>query len=107
MTPASEASFSTASGKDSPSVSITNLKMSPFLPEEKSKKEPFWSLTKKDGVFSALKGESPFHSRPALARRTRLPTTAETGSRALISSRTEGGNFMAPYLAAASPLANS
>src|SRR5689334_8723187 len=80
--------------------------MSPFLPEEKSKNEAFWSLTKKEGVFSALKGESPFHSRPALWRRTRLPTTAETGSRALISSRTEGGNFILLYVDPERPKAN-
>src|SRR3954469_10853772 len=39
------------------------------------------------GVFSALKGDSPFHSRPALFRRTLRPTTADTGRRTRISSR--------------------
>lgn len=69
--------------------------MSPLRPEEKSNHACLASLTKKLGVFSVWNGESPFHSRPALARRTRRPTTAETGSRALISSRMCGGSFMA------------
>ena len=45
---------------------MTKSKMLPFLPEEKSNHACFWSLTKNDGVFSLLKGDSPFHSRPAL-----------------------------------------
>ena len=64
--PACCASRSTASGKLTPSVSITKSKMLPFLPEEKSNHTAFWSLTKNDGVFSLLNGDSPFHSRPAL-----------------------------------------
>ena len=40
--------------------------MLPFLPEEKSNHAIFWSLTKNDGVFSWLKGDSPFHSPPGL-----------------------------------------
>ena len=39
--------------------------MLPFLPEEKSNHAIFWSLTKNEGVFSLLNGDSPFHSRPA------------------------------------------
>jgi hypothetical protein len=39
-------------------------KMLPFLPEEKSNQASFWSLTKKDGVFSLLNGDRPFSSRP-------------------------------------------
>ena len=54
-----------------------------------------WSFTKKEGVFSALKGESPFHSRPARTNLTRPRTTSDTGSLALISSRKDGGNRMA------------
>src|SRR3954447_10845795 len=90
--PAIAASRSTASGKLTPSVSMTNLKASPCFPEEKSWKKPFWSLTKKDGVFSALKGDRPRHSRPSFLSRTRWRATSETGSRALISSRKEGEN---------------
>ena len=85
---------STASGKVSPSVSIRNAKASPCLPDEKSWKKPFWSLTKNDGVFSALNGDKPRHSRPSLRNLTRVPATSETGRRALISSRNSGGNFM-------------
>src|SRR5436190_1799990 len=88
--PASEASRSTASGNERPSVSIRKSKIEPFLPEEKSNHACFWSFTKKDGVFSLLKGESPFHSRPALRSFTRRPTTSETGSRARSSSRNWG-----------------
>ncbi len=64
------------------------------MPEEKSWKKPFWSLTKNDGVFSAVKGDKPRHSRPSLRNLTRVPTTSDTGRRALISSRNSGGNFM-------------
>ena len=85
--PACAANRSTASGKVSPSVIITKSKIVPFLPEEKSNHAIFWSLTQNEGVFSLLKGESPFHSRPAFFSRTRRPTTSETGSRARNSSR--------------------
>ena len=68
--------------------------MSPCLPDEKSWKKPFWSLTKNEGVFSEVKGESAAHSRPAFRNLTRAPTTSDTGSRARISSRKAGGNFM-------------
>src|SRR5262249_27585781 len=73
---------------------MTKSKMLPFLPEEKSNHIAFWSLTKKDGVFSLLNGDRPFHSRPALRNFTRLPTTSETGSRARSSSRNCGVNRM-------------
>ena len=43
---------------------MTKSKMLPFLPEEKSNQACFWSLTKKDGVFSLLNGDSPLNSRP-------------------------------------------
>src|SRR5579863_1132230 len=66
--------------------------MLPFLPEEKSNHIAFESLTKNDGVFSLLKGDSPFHSRPALRNFTRFPTTSDTGSRARNSSRNWGVN---------------
>ncbi len=89
-TPACPAKRSTASGKLTPSVSMTKSKMLPFLPEEKSNHIAFWSLTKNDGVFSLLNGDSPFHSRPALRNFTRRPTTSETGSRARSSSRNCG-----------------
>ena len=79
--PASSASRSTASGKLRPSVSITNLKMSPFWPDEKSNQEPLWSLTKNEGVRSCLKGERPFISRPARFSATLRATTWLTGSR--------------------------
>ena len=92
--PASSASRSTASGKLRPSVSITNLKMSPFWPEEKSNQEPLWSLTKKEGVRSCLKGERPFISRPARLSATLRATTWLTGSRARISSSRDGGKRM-------------
>src|SRR5262245_61663794 len=88
--PACAASRSTASGNGTPSVNITKSKIEPFLPEEKSNHAIFWSLTKNDGVFSLLKGESPFHSRPAFLSFTRRPTTSETGSRARSSSRNCG-----------------
>src|SRR5262245_35616286 len=72
--------------------------MLPFLPEEKSNHIDFWSLTKNEGVRSLLKGDSPFHSRPAFLSRTRRPTTSETGRRARSSSRNWGGNRMQPAL---------
>ena len=68
--------------------------MLPFLPEEKSNHAIFWSLTKNDGVFSLLKGDSPFHSRPAFFNFTRRPTTSDTGSRARSSSRNWAENRM-------------
>ena len=89
-TPAIAASRSTASGKSTPSVSITKSKIEPFLPEEKSNHACFSSLTKNDGVFSCWNGDSPFHSRPAFFSFTRRPTTSDTGSRALRSSRNCG-----------------
>ena len=92
--PACCASRSTASGNESPSVCITKSKILPFLPEEKSNHAIFWSLTKNEGVFSLLKGDSPFHSRPALRSFTRRPTTSDTGSRARSSSRNWGENRM-------------
>src|SRR6204780_2717878 len=73
---------------------MTKSKMLPFLPEEKSNHIAFWSLTKNDGVFSWLKGDRPFHSRPALRNFTRRPATSETGSRARSSSRNCGENRM-------------
>ena len=84
------ASRSTASGNSTPSVSITKSKMLPFLPEEKSNHIAFSSLTKNDGVFSWLKGERPFHSRPDFFSCTRRRTTSDTGSRARRSSRNCG-----------------
>src|SRR5262245_56593965 len=72
--------------------------MLPFLPEEKSNHIDFWSLTKNEGVRSLLKGDSPLHSRPAFLRRTRRPTTSETGRRARSSSRNWGGNRIQPAL---------
>ena len=50
--------------------------------------------TVKEGVFSLLKGDSPFHSRPARFSGTRRETTVDTGSRARISSRNESENFI-------------
>src|SRR6201987_1669276 len=88
------ASRSTASGNCTPSVIITKSKMLPFLPDEKSNQAAFWSLTKNEGVFSLLKGESPLHSRPAFLSFTRRPTTSETGRRARSSSRNSGGKRM-------------
>ncbi len=82
-------------GKEIPSVSIRKAKPSPCLPDEKSWKNPFWSLTKKEGLFSALNGDSPAHSRPCFRSLTFFLTTSDTGTRARISSRKEGGNFMA------------
>src|SRR5882757_5041899 len=73
---------------------MTKSKIVPFLPDEKSNHAIFWSLTKNEGVFSWLKGESPRHSRPALRNFTRRPTTSETGSRARSSSRNWGENRM-------------
>ena len=73
---------------------MTNLKMSPFCPEEKSNHEPLWSLTKKEGVFSCLNGDRPFSSRPARFSETLRPTTWLTGRRALISSSKDGGKRM-------------
>ena len=94
-TPAICASRSTASGKVTPSDSMTKSKIEPFLPEEKSNQACFWSLTKKDGVFSLLNGDRPLNSRPERVSRTRLPTTSETGSRAFSSSRNWGVKRMA------------
>ena len=73
---------------------MTKSKIEPFLPEEKSNHACFWSLTKKDGVFSWLNGDSPFHSRPAFFSFTRRPTTSETGRRVRISSRNSGEKRM-------------
>ena len=92
--PACAASRSTVSGNDSPSVSITKSKMVPFLPDEKSNQAIFWSLTKNEGVFSLLKGESPAHSRPDFLSLTRRPTTSDTGRRAFSSSRNSGEKRM-------------
>ena len=89
-TPAICASRSTASGKLTPSVSMTKSKMLPFLPEEKSNQACFWSLTKNDGVFSLLNGDRPLNSRPERCSFTRRPTTSETGRRAFSSSRNWG-----------------
>jgi hypothetical protein len=50
--PACSAGRSTASGNDTPSVSITKSKILPFLPAEKSNHIAFWSLTKNEGVRS-------------------------------------------------------
>ena len=66
--PAMPASRSTASGKLRPSVSIRKAKMSPCLPDEKSWKKPFWSLTKNEGVFSEVNGESAAPFAPGLAQ---------------------------------------
>ena len=71
--------------------------MLPCLPEEKSDHISFWSLTKKDGVFSCWNGDSPFHSRPAFFNFTRRPTTSETGSRARSSSRNWGVKRMGEF----------
>src|SRR5215475_6317351 len=101
--PACCASRSTASGKLTPSVSMRKSKMLPFLPEEKSNHIAFWSLTKNDGVFSLLKGDNPFHSRPALRNFTRRPTTSDTGSRARNSSR----NASEKRIAVANPQLNT
>ena len=38
---------------------MTKPKMSPCLPEEKSWKKPFWSLTVNEGDFSLLNGDRP------------------------------------------------
>ena len=72
-------------------------KMLPLLPDEKSNHIAFWSLTKNDGVFSLLNGDSPLNSRPALRSLTRLPTTSETESRARISSKNAGEKRIAAY----------
>ena len=74
---------------------MTKSKIAPFLPEEKSNQACFWSLTKKDGVFSLLNGDRPFNSRPERTSLTRRPTTSETGSRAFSSSRNWGVKRMA------------
>ena len=47
---------------------MTKSKIEPFLPEEKSNHACFWSFTKNDGVFSLLKGDRPFHSRPGFVQ---------------------------------------
>ncbi len=88
--PAIEASRSTASGNDTPSVFMTKSKMFPFRPDEKSNQACFSSLTKKDGVFSCWNGDSPLYSRPAFFSLTRRPTTSEAGSRSRSSSRNWG-----------------
>ena len=62
--------------------------------DEKSNQAIFWSLTKKEGVFSLLKGESPLHSCPDFLSFTRRPTTSETGRRARSSSRNSGEKRM-------------
>ncbi len=54
----------------------------------------------KEGVFSLLNGDSPFHSRPARFSGTRRDTTWETGNRARISSKNESENFMVEVSAA-------
>ena len=46
--------------------------MLPCLPDEKSWKNCFWSLTKNEGVFSALNGDRPRHSRPCFLNLTRV-----------------------------------
>ena len=78
--PAMPASRSTASGKEIPSVSIRKAKPSPCLPDEKSWKNPFWSLTKKEGLFSALNGRQPNPLTPLLSQLDFFPNHLRHGN---------------------------
>src|SRR5262252_4740530 len=82
--PKRSATRRTASGKASDSIRITKAKTSPCAPHPKQWKNPRSSLTVKDGVFSAWKGQSPTALRP----RRRSVTTSETTSTRLARSRT-------------------
>src|SRR4029453_612207 len=65
---------------------------SPCAPQPKQWKKALSSLTLKEGVFSLWNGHSPRCSRPRRCSRTRRPTTEDRLSRALSSSKNEGGN---------------
>src|SRR5262249_2493896 len=87
-TPATRARVSTAVTNVQPVISISNLKISPVLPLEKSCHICLRSTTVKLGDFSLLNGERHFHSEPAFFRPGfRRLTTSETSSRERRSSR--------------------
>ena len=89
-TPASCASRSTASGKLTPSVSITKSKMLPFLPEEKSWNQAFLIVDEERRRLLLVERRQPLEFAALLASFTRRPTTSDTGSRACSSSRNWG-----------------
>ena len=106
-TPASRASRSTASGKVRPSVSIRKVKMSPFLPAEKSNQAPFWSLTKKEADLLLVEGREagelaallleldapPDHRRGG---KPRLDLLEEVGRKAHVLPGDSGALLLAP-----------
>ena len=80
-TPASAASRSTASGNDSPSVSITKSKMSPFLPEEKSN-HALLVVDEEGGRLLLIEGRQALPFPPGLfaaARAARRPPRPAAG----------------------------
>jgi hypothetical protein len=73
--PFSDASARTASGKESPSFSMSQPKALPPLPHPKHLKVPRSGFTVKEGVFSSWNGQSAFQARPIfLSGRGRPPT---------------------------------
>jgi len=84
VTPASAASRSTASETSDPRLD-QNAEDVAVLARREAVVEAFWSLTKNDGVFSILKGDSPT-TRALLLQGNFRPTTWLTGRRARISS---------------------
>src|SRR5579885_79150 len=94
--PASRASRSTASGKLKASLRMRKPITSPWAPQPKQWKNPFSSLTVKEGVFSLWNGQSPRLSRPrrcSLTLRAMMPTSER---RCRSSSRHWGGKLNHP-----------
>ena len=67
---------------------MTNVKMSPCLPQPKQCHVSRTGVTTKLGVFSPWNGHSPLKVVPAFFSWTVSPTTSATGSRPLISATT-------------------
>src|SRR3990172_13086144 len=87
-TPARAASRCRASGKPTPSRSITKLKMSPPLPQPKHFHECRGGVTTNEGVFSEWNGQSPLYDWPAFLRGTCSPMNSMMSSFDLISAVT-------------------
>ena len=91
-TPALPASVLSASGKATWSRSMTNVKMSPCLPQPKQCHVSRLGVTTKDGVFSPWNGQRPLSVVPALRSVTVSPTTSATARRLLISATAPTAN---------------
>src|SRR5688572_2725624 len=85
-TPALAANSRSASGNDSPSRSMTKLKMSPPLPQPKQCHDSRPGVATKEGVFSPWNGHRPLYVVPAFLRLTLSPTTSTTDNLLLTSA---------------------